>query len=48
MMEKSTNPTTVPEDTPLPPAIVFHSLAQAAALAAAGEIAHTVTLISAP
>lgn len=40
--------TTDMEDAPLPPAIVFHSLAQAkAALAAAGERGVTVTLLSA-
>lgn len=49
MMEKSTNSTTEPEGTPLPPAVVFHSLAHAqAALAVAGELGLPVTVISAP
>ncbi len=49
MMAQSIDHTTGVEDTPLPPAIVFHSLAQAqAALAAAGELDLPVTLLSAP
>lgn len=48
-MANDTDTTTEPEDTPLPPAVVFHSLAQArAALAVAGELRLPVTLISAP
>lgn len=48
-MTNDTDHTTRAEDTPLPPAIVFHSLAQAeAAMAAAGELGLPVTLISAP
>jgi hypothetical protein len=49
MMANNTNPATEPEDTALPPAIVFHGLAQAeAALVAAGKLGLAVTLISAP
>ena len=47
MMAKNTDTTTKP--SPLPPAVVFHGLAQAeAALVAAGELGLPVTLISAP
>lgn len=48
-MVNRTDTATKPEDTPLPPAIVFHGLAQAvAALMAAGELGLPVTLLSAP
>ncbi|MCK5620848.1 MAG: hypothetical protein KAJ11_01060 [Alphaproteobacteria bacterium] len=48
-MANDTDHETGTEDTPLPPAIVFHSLAQAeAALAVAGELGLAVTLLSAP
>ncbi|MBE9552368.1 MAG: hypothetical protein IMF05_02780 [Proteobacteria bacterium] len=48
-MANDTDPTTEPEGASLPPAVVFHSLAQAeAALAVAGELGLPVTLISAP
>jgi hypothetical protein len=48
-MANNTDHETDTEDTPLPPAIVFHSLAQAkAALAVAGELGLPVTLLSAP
>lgn len=48
-MTKRTEPATDEEDAPLPPAIVFHSLAQAeAALVAAGQRGAAVTLLSAP
>jgi hypothetical protein len=48
-MANDTELETGTEDTPLPPAIVFHSLAQAeAALAVAGELGVPVTLLSAP
>ena len=48
-MANSIDNTTEPDDTPLPPAIVFHSLTQAeAALAAASGLGVPVTLISAP
>lgn len=48
-MESNTDHTTRTENAPLPPAIVFHGLAQAeAALVAAGELGVPVTLISAP
>lgn len=48
-MANDTDHDTEAEDAPLPPAIVFHSLAQAeAALAVAGELGMPVTLISAP
>lgn len=47
-MANKSDHATKPDDAPLPPAIVFHSLAQAeAALAAAGELGVAVTLISA-
>ena len=48
-MANDTDHATEAEDTPLPPAIVFHSLAQAeVALAVAGELGLAVTLLSAP
>ena len=48
-MANDTDHETKTEDTPLPPAIVFHSLAQAeAALSAGRELGVAVTLISAP
>jgi len=48
-MASQSDHTTTTEGTPLPPAIVFHGLAQAeAALVAAGELGVPVTLISAP
>jgi hypothetical protein len=48
-MANDTDHETGTEDTPLPPAIVFHGLAHAeAALVAAGELGVPVTLISAP
>lgn len=48
-MANNTDRETEPEDIPLPPAVVFHSLAHAeAALTAAGELGLPVTLISAP
>lgn len=48
-MANHTDNITEAEDTPLPPAVVFHSLAHAeAALAVAGELGVAVTLLSAP
>ena len=48
-MANDTDHETGTEDASLPPAIVFHSLAQAeAALAVAGELGLPVTLLSAP
>ena len=48
-MANDTDNETGTEDIPLPPAIVFHSLAQAeAALVVAGELDVAVTLLSAP